>query len=165
MRAAEVLTGGADLRTGDRAGVLFNPEQGASMSGLAGELQGVMRAHEPTAGTRVEMEMDEFETGWIVLGNRSFEHLVASIQALSENLFERGNGNRLLAAVLRFDFERKPAYWIYNYKRGYFYPLVLGADKGRDHEAELRLGELMEREKVPIESSLERWFGLSGIPF
>lgn len=165
VRAARSLGDQADLRTGDKAGVLFNPEEGASLSALAAEMQGIVRADELTSGTSVDLEIDEFETGWIVLHNRSFEALVASVQKLNETLFERGNGDRLLAAVLRLDFERRPAYWIYNYKRGLFYPLVRKDDGGRDNEAELRLGELMEGSRVAIETSLERWYALSGIPF
>lgn len=135
------------------------------MSALASELQGILRDGELTSGTSVDLEMDEFDTGWIVLHNRGFESLVASVQALNESLFGRGNGDRLLAAVVLMDFERRPAYWIYNYKRERFYPLVRGNGEGRDNDAELRLGALMERGRVAIESSLDRWYALSGIPF
>lgn len=165
-RAAREMTDRSSLTTGDKAGVLFNPEDGASASDLANELQGVMRRSEVGSGTGLDLQTDEFETAWIVLHNRHFERLVGSVQLLNETLFERGNGDRLLAAVIRVDFERRPAYWIYNYKRGYFYPLVRGkGGDGRDNEVELRLGESMDRHRVAVESSLEHWYGLSGIPF
>ena len=137
------------------------------MSALAADLQSILREGEATSGTSVDLEMDEFDTGWIVLRNDRFEDLVASVQALNVSLFERGNGDRLLAAVLRLDFERLPAYWIYNYKLGRFYPLVRPGEgkTGRDNAAELRLGEMMQTNRVAIESSLSNWFGLSGIPF
>ena len=164
--AARFMADRSNLRTGDRVGVLFNPEDGASASDLANELQGVMRRSEAASDTRLDLLTDEFETAWIVLHNRSFERLVGSVQLLNETLFERGNGGRLLAAVIRVDFERRPAYWIYNYTRGYFYPLVRGAGgDGRDNEAELRLGESMNKHRVAVESSLEHWYALSGIPF
>ena len=167
VRAAASLQSTAVLRTGDTAGLLFNPEEGASMSALAADLQSILREGEATSGTSVDLEMDEFDTGWIVLRNDRFEDLVASVQALNVSLFERGNGDRLLAAVLRLDFERLPAYWIYNYKLGRFYPLVRPGEgkTGRDNAAELRLGEMMQTNRVAIESSLSNWFGLSGIPF
>ena len=165
-RAARIIADRSCLTTGDKAGVLFNPEDGASASELANELQDVMRGSEAVSGTRLDLQTDEFETAWIVLHNQSFERLVGSVQLLNEALFERGNGGRLLAAVIRVDFERMPAYWIYNYKRGYFYPLVRGArGDGRDNEAELRSGESMDKHRVAVESSLEHWYGLSGIPF
>jgi hypothetical protein len=167
VAAAESLRSTAGLRTGDKAGLLFNPEEGASMSALAADLQRILREGEATSGTIVDLEWDEFDTGWIVLRNGEFDDLVASVQSLNVALFERGNGDRLLAAVLRLDFERLPAYWIYNYKRGRFYPLVRPGhgETGRDSAAELRLGEMMEANRVAIEGSLDNWFGLSGIPF
>lgn len=174
VTAAESAGDRSDLRPGDKAGLLFNPEEGASMSALASDLQETLKVSELTSGTRVDLETDEFDTGWIVLRNGAFDSLVASVQALNEALFGRGNGDRLLAAVVLVDFERGPAYWIYNYKRGRFYPLVPGPvpgkgaggnQGGRDNDAELRLGEMMENGGIAIESSIDRWYALSGIPF
>ncbi len=165
-RAARQLAAGGELRPGERAGVLFNPEVGASIPALEGELRGVVALGGNLSGTRVEIELDEFETGWIVLDNRDFGALIEALCAVNETLFARGNGDRLLAAVARVDFERRAAYWIYNYRRGRFHPLVRRGDGDRrDNEAELRLGELMERGRVEVEPSLEHWYGLSGIPF
>jgi hypothetical protein len=71
----------------------------------------------------------------------------------------------LLAAVFGFDYEGRRAYWVYNVKRGNFYPLVLSGEKTRDNAAEMRLGALMEVEKIPVERSLEQWYALWGILF
>ena len=43
--------------------------------------------------------------------------------------------------------------------------MVLAGDSQRDNAAEMRLGGLMETEQMPVESSLERWYALWGIPF
>lgn len=153
------------LPTGEKAGILFNPEEGASPSELADDIEDVLTSNGAEVGTPLEIHYDEFETAWIVVGNGDFRLLVFYIHTLNEALFERGNGDRLLAAAFGVHFEKKNAYWIFNYKRGYFYPLVRGADGARDNEAELRLGEAMERHRVAVESSLEHWYGLSGIPF
>ena len=52
----------------------------------------------------------------------------------------------------------KPVYWIYNYKRGAFYPFVPAAgEQQRDNERELRLKAQIGTE-LPIEAELERWF-------
>jgi len=71
----------------------------------------------------------------------------------------------VLCAVFAFETARKaPAYWIYNYKRGAFYPFVPGAaDQQRDNEQELRLKAQIGAE-LPLEPELERWFPLWGIP-
>ena len=69
------------------------------------------------------------------------------------------------AAVFAFrDAQDKPVYWIYNYKRGAFYPFVpAGGPQQRDSERELRLQAQIGAE-LPVEAQLERWFPLWGIP-
>ena len=58
----------------------------------------------------------------------------------------------------------KPAYWIYNYKRGSFYPFVpADGPQQRDSERELRLKAQIGAD-LPVEPELERWFPLWGIP-
>ena len=59
---------------------------------------------------------------------------------------------------------KRPLYWIYNYKRGTFYPFVPAAgDQQRDNERELVLKAQIGTE-LPVEPELERWFPLWGIP-
>ena len=72
----------------------------------------------------------------------------------------------MLAAVFAFhDGSGKPVYWIYNYKRGAWYPFVPApGEQQRDTERELRLKAQLGSE-LPIEPELERWFPLWGIPF
>jgi hypothetical protein len=83
---------------------------------------------------------------------------------VSQTLQEQGLGRQLLAAVFKFLEGERAVYWIYNYKRGSFYPLVPGsAERSRDNAAELRLRSLMERE-LPVEPDLQRWYPLWEIP-
>ena len=100
-----------------------------------------------------------------MLDDRDFEDLAATIHLVGETITEHGYADRLLAAVFAFDYERKKAYWVYNIKRGRFYPLVLSGESERDNAAEMRLAALMEEEKIPVERSLEQWYALWGIPF
>src|SRR4029077_18505587 len=65
----------------------------------------------------------------------------------------------------------KPLYWIYNYKRGMFYPFAPAGGKTgagasaqqRDNERELRLKAQIGAD-LPLEPELERWFPLWGVP-
>ena len=57
----------------------------------------------------------------------------------------------------------QPIYFIYNFKRGAYYPFVPTGDKQRDNERELRLKAQIGPE-LPIEPELERWFPLWEIP-
>jgi hypothetical protein len=76
-----------------------------------------------------------------------------------------GYGDRVLAAVFAFkDSKGKRVYFIYNYKRGYWYPFVpASGTQARDGERELQVKAMIGTE-MPIEPELERWFPLWGIP-
>jgi hypothetical protein len=61
------------------------------------------------------------------------------------------------------DGQSRPLYFIYNYKRGSFYPFVPTGQQQRDNERELVLRAQAGNE-LPIEPELSRWFPLWGIP-
>jgi hypothetical protein len=74
-------------------------------------------------------------------------------------------GDRLLAMVFAFEDENgRSVYFIYNFKRGAYYPFVpTGSDEGRDNSRELQLKAQLEGE-LPMEQELTRWFPLWDIP-
>ena len=163
---AEVsLQGRGDIRPTKHAGLVFNPVESSFFDNLESELRDLLRISGRATGTRYEIRDDGYGTRWVVLDDHDFEDLVSTIHLVGETITEDGFGDRLLAAVFGFDYEGRRAYWVYNIKRGNFYPLVLSGEKTRDNVAEMRLGALMEAEKVPVERSLERWYALWGIPF
>ena len=159
------LRGRTDLRPTEKAGVVFNPVDSSFFNNLESELQDLLQISSRATGTRYETKDDGFGTRWVVLDDREFEDLVSTVHLVGETITEHGFGDRLLAAVFGFDYEGRNAYWVYNIKRGRFYPLVLSGERQRDNAAEMRLSALMEEEKVPVESSLEQWYALWGIPF
>jgi hypothetical protein len=67
--------------------------------------------------------------------------------------------------VFAFQDENKQRlYWIYNYKRGSFYPFVpAGGEQQRNVEREFVLKAQVGSE-LPVEQEHERWFPLWGIP-
>ena len=90
-------------------------------------MEEVVRSSGEETGTTIEASDDDFGYRWMVLVDPDFEDLVVGINAVSTALEAGGYGDRILAAV--FPFERrggKPVHWIYNYKRGAFYPFVPG---------------------------------------
>ncbi len=165
VTAAFSLKGRTDLRISEFAGIVFNPVESTFFDNLDTELRDLLRVSGHATGTRFEIKDDSFGTRWIVLDDLDFEDLVSTIHTVSETIYEHGFGGRLLAAVFKFQFERSDAYWIYNYKRGTFYPFVLAGEKQRDNAAEMRMGAVMEEEKMPVERNLEQWYALWGIPF
>ena len=137
----------------------------AGSATLAKDMQELIGATTEEAGTQVETKADTFGYRWMILRDSDFEDLVTGINAISGELEVGGYGDRILAAVFPFEDESgKRAYWIYNYKRGAFYPFVpAGGEQQRDNERELRLKAQIGPE-LPLEPELERWFPLWDIP-
>ncbi len=139
------------------------------------------KSSRPPAGRparRCATQDDSYGYRWMVLrnpaGTPSVEDLAVGINAVSSSIETAGHGERLLCAVFAFaDEQRRPIYFIYNYKRGFWYPFVpargrsaraAGAQPGeRSTERELQLKAQMAAE-LPMEPELERWFPLWGIP-
>jgi len=96
---------------------------------------------------------------------RDMEDLVVGVNAVSTAIQGGGYGDRVLCAVFALkDTRGKKLYWIYNYKRGAFYPFVpSGGAQQRDNERELRIKAQVGAD-LPVEAELERWFPLWGIP-
>ena len=165
VTAAFSLRGRTDIRHTERAGVVFNPVESTFFDNLDSELRDVLKLSGHATGTKFEVKDDGYGTRWVVLDDHDFEDLVTTIHLVGETITDHGFGDRLLAAVFGFDYEGKKAYWIYSIKRGRFYPIVLAGEKQRDNAAEMRLGAVMEAEKIPVEPSLEQWYAQKGIPF
>lgn len=154
------------LRSRGVAGIVFQALATADFQSIVADMEEVVRGTGEDTGTEVETTDDAFGYRWMILRDSDFDDLVVGVNAVSSALDSGGYGERILCAVFAFeDAERRPAYWIYNYKRGAFYPFVPapGGDQARDNERELRLRAQVGSE-LPIESELERWFPLWGIP-
>ena len=135
------------------------------------EMEEVVKATGGDSGTTVSTEDDSFGYRWMVLHNPagapSVEDLAVGINAVSSSIETAGYGERLLCAVFAFtDTQKRSVYFIYNYKRGFWYPFVPDGPASantRSTERELQLKAQMGAE-LPIEPELERWFPLWGIP-
>ena len=148
----------------DRAGVVFRPLQSSAFADADRELDDLLQLAAKDSGSRIEQRTDEFGYRWVLVQDDDFEDLVATIHMVSLTLQDKGFRDQLLAAAFRFDKDGQPIYWLYNYKRGGFYPFVPLAGQRRDNGTELRYGAVMERE-LPVEKQTEQWYPLWGIPF
>jgi hypothetical protein len=153
------------LKPGTRAGICFRAVESNYFDKASSELDGLLQITARETGLRYETEIDKFGYRWIVVDDDEFGNLVATIHVVSQTLVGNGFGDQLLAAVFRFTTPSgQPVYWLYNYKRGKFYPFVPEGDtRKRDNPVELRLASAMERE-LPMEPELERWYALWSIP-
>jgi hypothetical protein len=154
------------LRPAGRAGICFRPVTSSDFTQMESELRDLLKLSGRESGSTVETTTDPYGFQWVVIAGKDFDDLVATIHLVSLTLHDGGFGEQLLAAVFRFDGPKGPVFWIYNYKRGTFYPFIPqqgGAARARENATELRLANVMGRE-LPVEQDFERWYALWGIP-
>ncbi len=147
------------------AAIVFQPLPTADFESIVRDMEEVVRATAKDSGTTVDTSDDSYGFRWLVLRGRDFDDLVVGINAVSGALEGGGYGDRVLCAVFAFeDAQKRPLYWIYNYKRGAFYPFVPApGQQQRDNEREMRCKAQIGAE-LPVEQEIERWFPLWGIP-
>jgi hypothetical protein len=165
MTTAQItLETGLGLTHKQSAGIVFQPLGTADFEGILTETEELLRGAAEDTGTNVTSSEDEFGYRWLILRDADFEDLVVSLNTVSTQLQGSGYGDRLLCAVFAFEEKGKPIYFIYNFKRGSYYPFVPApGDKARDSERELRLKAQVGAE-LPFEEDVGRWFPLWEIP-
>jgi hypothetical protein len=156
---------GLDLTSRGAAAIVFQSLATADFRGIVTDMKEVVAAQAGDSGTAVETSEDSFGFSWLILRGSDFDELVVGLNAVSSELQAGGYGERLLCTVFAFqDSKGEPVYWIYNYKRGTFYPFVpSGGEQQRDNERELVLKAQVGQD-LPVEAELSRWFPLWGIP-
>jgi hypothetical protein len=157
------------------AAIVFQALATSDFESTLKDMEEVVTATGGDSGTTVSTEDDSYGYRWMILRNPpaapSVEDLAVGINAVSGSIETAGHGERLLCAVFAFaDAQKRRIYFIYNYKRGSWYPFVPSADGGsggdaqqRSTERELQLKAQIGSE-MPMEPEIERWFPLWGIP-
>jgi hypothetical protein len=154
-----------DYTAGRRAGIVFRPSTVSEFNEFERELRGVLDLTGKEMGTQASFSQDSYGFRWVVLEDEDFEDLVATIHQISLMLKGHGFGESALAALFRFNTPDGTAvYWVYQYKRGTFYPFVpAGRGQERDNALELRMQAVMGNE-LPVEADRTRWYALWGAP-
>jgi hypothetical protein len=152
------------------AAIVFQALATSEFESTIKDMEEVVTATGGDSGTTVKTEDDSYGYRWMILRNPesapSVEDLAVGINAVSSSIETAGFGERLLCAVFGFtDAKGQRIYFIYNYKRGAWYPFVPapGDGKERSTERELQLKAQVGSE-LPMEAEIERWFPLWGIP-
>jgi hypothetical protein len=155
---------GLGLKHRGTAGIVFQPLATADFEGILEETEELLRGTAEETGTELRSAEDEYGYRWLILRDQDFDDLVVSLNTVSSQLEGSGYGDRLLCAVFPFDEKGRLVYFIYNFKRGKYYPFVPApGDKARDNERELRLKSQVGNE-LPFEEEIARWFPLWEIP-
>jgi hypothetical protein len=166
MTTAQItLETSLNLKHRGAAGIVFQPLGTADFQSIVKDTEELLQSSAKDTGSKLESSNDEFGYRWLILRDTDFEDLVVSLNTVSTELQGGGYGDRLLCAVFPFEEEGRPLYFIYNFKRGKYYPFVpkgKGA-QDRDSERELRLKAQVGAE-LPFEEDMARWFPLWEIP-
>jgi hypothetical protein len=153
------------IRTRGAAAIVFQPLATGDFATIVQEMEEVLRGTGEETDSTIETSDDSFGYRWMIIRDPDIEDLVVGVNAVIEALEVGGYGERVLCAVFAFeDAQGKPLYFIYNVKRGLWYPFVpAGGEQQRDSERELQIKAAVGPE-LPFEPELERWFPLWGIP-
>jgi hypothetical protein len=155
-----------NIKPTGRCGLVFQPLPTSDFEAIVKDMEQVVEATCGEVGASVSSKDDSYGYRWMLVEDHdSFEDLVVAINAVAGALETGGYGERILCAVFAFtDSRGARVYFIYNYKRGKWYPFVPadGAEQ-RSTERELQIKALIGGE-LPIEPELERWFPLWGAP-
>jgi hypothetical protein len=143
------LETGLGINSRGSAGLVFQPLGTAEFESLMKDTEELLASASQETGTTTETKVDEYGYRWAMLRDPELE--------------SGGYGDRLLCAVFAFEEKGKPLYWIYNYKRGTFYPFVPAGKQKRDTEREFRLKAQMSDE-LPLEQEVGRDLPLWDIP-
>ncbi|HZE04784.1 MAG TPA: hypothetical protein VE127_06160 [Solirubrobacteraceae bacterium] len=158
------LETGLQITTRGSAAVVFQSLATADFAAIVKDMKEVVTATASDSRAEVQTSEDSYGFSWLIVRGEDFDSLAVAINAVSSALQAGGYGERLLCAVFAFeDAQSRPVYWIYNYKRGFFYPFVPAGRQERDSERELVLRAQIGGE-LPVEPELQRWFPLWGIP-
>jgi len=155
-----------DIGCGGVAGIVVQALATSDFQSVLKETEEVVKATAGEFKAQVETTDDAFGFHWVIVRDPDVEDLVATINGVSSSIEDGGYGERLLAAVFAFKGADGAAInFIYNFKRGNWYPFVPapGAQQ-RNTERELQL-KAQIGDELPIEPELERWFPLWGVPF
>jgi PspA associated protein B len=148
------------LKPAQKAAICFKPMASARFRESGADVEGMVSLAFKDEGTKMERVTDSFGYEWLVLSDADFEDLVTTIHVAAQSMIDEGFGEQLLCAVFVFGTD---VHFIYNFKRGYFYPFIPAGREKRDSERELQLQGKLEQE-LPIEPELERWFPLWDAP-
>jgi hypothetical protein len=157
------LETGLGITSRGAAGLVFQPLGTADFESVMKDTEELLASAAQETGTTTETKVDEFGYRWAILRDPDFEDIVVAVNTVSSQLDAGGYGDRLLCAVFAFEENGKPLYWIYNYKRGTFYPFVPTGKQARDSEREFRLKAQMADE-LPLEQEIGRDLPLWDIP-
>jgi hypothetical protein len=161
--AAVTLDMSCGLKPAGVGALVFKPLSAGEFTQADADAEQLVQSVAASAGGTLERKTDTFGFEWVIVRDPDLEDQVTAVYAIANELQERGFGGQLLAAVFRFEGGDHPAYFIYGFKTGTFWPFVPTGEHDRDNARELQLKAQLEKE-LPVEPDLAKWFALFGAP-
>jgi hypothetical protein len=146
-----------------RAGIIFRRLPAGRFSESSDELKKLLDLEGKAGAFTMEELSDQFGFQWLIVSGADFQAIVAALHAVAQTLLEDGYGELLLACAFRFEQKGRPVYWVYEYRRGAFYPFIPTGSHQRDNAEEIRQASLAEQE-LPVEQDQGCWYPLWEIP-
>ncbi|ELY59460.1 hypothetical protein QA600_00910 [Natronococcus sp. A-GB1] len=155
------LTMEADLgyESADVGALCFSGVDSSSFREAVDEVEAILEAGREDTGTEFSVSEDDHGYHWVVLEDSDPEDLITSLHFAADTFIEHGYGSRLLAALFAYRNDRGPAYWIYSFRRGRYYPFAPRSGRERDSNAEFKLEATLDGE-LEIERDKEYWYPL-----
>ncbi|MBA31063.1 MAG: hypothetical protein CL748_00830 [Chloroflexi bacterium] len=167
-----------EISAARKAGVVFHPnDENFYLGNLQKELNTALYTGEGSTKTSFNILDDSHSTKWVVLEDGKFYDLLSSIFTVGNAIKSNGGEENIIGLVFEFFFSDKQksqetiettkVYLIYRYDLKAFYPFVPTGDNQGDRARpiETRLGYALKNYGLTIESRLEKWLGIWGIPF
>ena len=123
------------------------------------EVEAILEAGREETGTDFSVTEDDHGYHWVILTDSNPEDLITSLHFAADTFIEHGYGSRLLAAVFGYEDHEGPAYWIYSFRRGAYYPFAPRPGRERDSSTEFTLEAALDGE-LEIEREKEYWYPL-----
>ena len=141
----------------DAAALCFSGVDSTDFEETVDDVEAILGAGEEETGTEFQVREDSHGWEWVVLRDDDPEDLVTSVHFAADEFVERGYGSRLLAAVFGFESGGDPAYWIYSFRRGAYYPFAPRRGKERASDVEFKLQSVRDGERG-VEDDRHYWY-------
>lgn len=152
------------LEDAGETGLCYRREDSPAFDRCEERVRELMALYAKDHPVHAREEVDALQFRWWVLTGSDLADRVTALHLAAEALQEDGFSEALLAAVFALkDTRRRPVFFIYNYKRGRFYPFVPTGREERDNARELHAASLA-RGLIPVEEEMERWYALWDMP-
>ncbi len=160
--AALTLEASMGLRPTGVGSVCFRAAEGQASAATQREASALVSVD---GGPATESRIDEYGFTWLTVraAPEDTSSLVTDLHAVNSALELQGFGTGLLCSTIGFtDDAGSPAYIVYLYKQGTFYPFCPTGPSRRDPLRERQIRDVVAAD-VPIEPELSRWMPIWGI--